>query len=135
MMPTSFSSSCLWTCTPISVMVPYLSLINLNQCFVTTGHTANVNGICIDLSLHFEYWSNVQTISGIYHYLMDPIEEYSENCRCDVCQRLSTLSGALVLQLNIVKYVGGIIKKVICNLSIDEEIIFKEILVKNFVTS
>ena len=66
---------------------------------------------------------------------MDPIEEYSENCRCDVCQRLSTLSGALVLQLNIVKYVGGIIKKVICNLSIDEEIIFKEILVKNFVTS
>lgn len=99
------------------------------------GHTANVNGICIDLSLHFEYRSNVQTISGIYHYLMDPIEEYSENCRCDVCQRLSTLSGALVLQLNIVKYVGGIIKKVICNLSIDEEIIFKEILVKNFVTS
>ena len=30
------------------------------------GHTANNDGVCIDWSLHVEYSSNVQTISGIY---------------------------------------------------------------------
>ena len=66
------------------------------------------------------------------HQLMDPRGEYLESCRCDGCQRLNTstkavyvsqLSGALIIQLNIFKYIGGINKKVIPNLSIDEEIV------------
>ena len=95
------------------------------------GHTANTNGVCIDTSLHLEDSSNVQTISGMLHQLMDPRGEYSKKYRCDGCQRLNTstkavyvtqLSGALIIQLNILKYIGGINKKVIPNLSIDEEI-------------
>ena len=66
------------------------------------------------------------------HQLMDPRGEYLESYRCDGCQRLNTstkavyvsqLSGALIIQLNIFKYIGGINKKVIPNLSIDKEIV------------
>ena len=68
------------------------------------------------------------------HYFMDPRGEYLENYSCDGCQRLNTstkavyatqLSGAFIMQLNanIFKYIGGINKKVILNLSIDEEIL------------
>ena len=61
---------------------------------------------------------------------MDPRGEYLENYRCaDGCQRLNTstkavyvtqLSDALIIQLNIFKYNGGISKKVVPNL--DKEI-------------
>ena len=66
------------------------------------------------------------------HQLIDSRGEYLENYRCDGCQGLNTstkavyvtqLSGALIIQLNIFKYIGGINKKVIPNLSIDEEIV------------
>ena len=66
------------------------------------------------------------------HQLMDPSREYKENYRCvDGCQKLNTsteavyvtqLSDALIIQLNIYKYIDGISKKFIPNLSIDEEI-------------
>ena len=91
-----------------------------NEC----GHTANTNGVCNDTSLHLEDSSNIQTISGMLHQLMDPRGEYLENYKCDGCQRLNTstkavyvtqLSGALIIQLNIFNYVGGINKKVILN--------------------
>ena len=68
----------------------------------------------------------------MFHQLMDPRGEYLENYGCDWCQRLNAsteavyvtqLSGALIIQLNIFKYTGGISKKVIPNLSIDEEIL------------
>ena len=36
------------------------------------GHTTNNDGVCIDLSLHLEDLSNVQTISGMLHQLIDP---------------------------------------------------------------
>ena len=100
-----------------------------NKC----GHTANTNGVCIVTSLHLEGSSNVQTISEMLHQLMDPREECLENYRCDGCQRLNTstkavyvtqLSGALIIQPNIFKFIGSINKKVIPNLSIDEEIVF-----------
>ena len=51
---------------------------------------------------------------------MDPGEEYFENYRCDGCQRLSTptkavyvthLSGALIIQQNIFKFIGGSVKR------------------------
>ena len=54
------------------------------------------------------------------------------NLWCDGCQRLNTstkavyvsqLSGALIIQLNIFKYIRGINKKVISNLCSDEEIV------------
>ena len=63
---------------------------------------------------------------------MDPRGEYLENYSCDGSQKLNTsakgvyvtqLSGALIIQLNIFKYIGGINKNVIPNLSIDEEIV------------
>ena len=62
---------------------------------------------------------------------MDPRGEYFESYRCDGCQRLNTstkavyvthLSGALIIQQNIFKFIGGISKKVTPNLSIDKEI-------------
>ena len=96
-----------------------------NKC----GHTENTNGVCIYTSLHLGDSSNVQIISGMLHQLMDPRGEYLENYRCDGCQRLNTstkavyvtqLSGALIIQLNILKYIGGINKNVIPNMSIDE---------------
>ena len=45
-----------------------LESILCNKC----GHTANINGVCIDTSLHLEDSSNVQAISGLLHQLMDP---------------------------------------------------------------
>ena len=51
---------------------------------------------------------------------MDPGEEYFENYRCDGCQRLSTptkavyvthLSGALIIQQNIFKFIGGSVRR------------------------
>ena len=78
-----------------------------NNCADTT----NNDGVCIDWSLHLEDSSNVQTISGMLHQLMDPRGEYLENYRCvDRCQTLNTstesvyvraLSDALSMQLNI----------------------------------
>ena len=78
-----------------------------NNCADTT----NKDGVCIDWSLHLEDSSNVQTISGMLHQLMDPRGEYLENYRCvDRCQTLNTstesvyvraLSDALSMQLNI----------------------------------
>ena len=66
------------------------------------------------------------------HQLMDRRGEYLENYRCvDGCQKLDTstkavyvtqLFDALIIQLNIFKYIDGISKKFIPNLSIDEEI-------------
>ena len=66
------------------------------------------------------------------HQLMYPRGEYFENYRCvDGCQKLSTstkadyvmqFSDAFIIQLNIFKYIDGISKKFIPNLSIDEEI-------------
>ena len=38
------------------------------------GRTANKNAVCIDASVHCEDSSNVQTISGMLHQLMDPRE-------------------------------------------------------------
>ena len=84
-----------------------------NEC----GHTANTNGVCNDTSLHLEDSSNIQTISGMLHQLMDPRGEYLENYKCDGCQRLNTstkavyvtqLSGALIIQLNIFNFWGGV---------------------------
>ena len=46
------------------------------------GHTTNNDGVCIDWSVHLEDSSNVQTISGIVHQLMDPRGEYLANNRC-----------------------------------------------------
>ena len=69
---------------------------------------------------------------GMLHQLMDPRGEYLENYRCvDRCQKLNTstkavyvtkLPDALIMQLNICKYIDGISKKFIPNLSNDEEI-------------
>ena len=66
------------------------------------------------------------------YQLMDPKGEYLENYRCaDGCQKLNAstkavyvtqLSDALIMQLNIFKYSGGIGKKFFPNLSIDKEI-------------
>ena len=96
------------------------------------GHTTKNDGVCIDWCLHLEDSSNVQTISEMLHQLIDPRGEYLENYRCvEGCQKLNTLtkavyvtqlSDALITKLNIFKYVDGISKKFIPNLSIDEEI-------------
>ena len=96
------------------------------------GHTTNNDGVCIDWSLDLEDSSNVQTISGMLHQLMDPRKEYLGNYRCvDGYQKLNIsrkaiyvtqLSDALIIQLNIFKYIDGISKKFIPNLSIDQEI-------------
>ena len=106
-----------------------LELTLCNDC----DHTANNDGVCIDWSLHLEDSSNIQTICGMLHQLMDPRGEYLENYRCaDGCQKLNAstkgvyvtqLSDALIMQLNIFKYSDGISKKVVPNLSIDEEIL------------
>ena len=63
---------------------------------------------------------------------MGPSGEFLENYRCaDRCQKVNTstkavyvtqLSAALIIQLNIFKYSGGISKQVVPNLSIDDEI-------------
>ena len=68
------------------------------------------------------------------HQLMDPRGEYFENYRCvDGCQKMNTstngayatqLSDPLIIQLSIFKYIDGISKKFISNLSTDEEISF-----------
>ena len=89
-------------------------------CSNDCDHTKNNDGVCIDWSLHLEDSSNAQTISGMLHQLMNPRGEYLENYRCvDGCQKLNTstktayvthLSGALIIQLNIFKYVDGISK-------------------------
>ena len=96
------------------------------------GRTTNNDVVCIDWSLHLEDSSNVQTINGMLHQLMDPRGEYLENYRCvDGCQKLNTstkavyvtqLSDALIIQLNVFKYIDGISKKFFPNLSIDDEI-------------
>ena len=100
-----------------------------NDCCHTTN---NDGGVCTDWSLHLEDSSNIQTISGMLHQLMDRRGEYLENYRCvDGCQKLNTstkvvyvtqLSDAFIIQLNIFKYIAGISKTFIPNLSIDEEI-------------
>ena len=46
------------------------------------GHITSNNGVCIDWSLHLVNSSNVQTIRGMLHQLMDPRGEYLEKmCR------------------------------------------------------
>ena len=97
------------------------------------GHTANNDGVCIDRSLHLEDSSNIQTVSGMLHQLMDPKGECLENYRfANGCQKLNTLtkavhvtqlSDALIIQLNIFKDSDGISKKVVPNLNIDEVIL------------
>ena len=106
-----------------------LELTLCNDC----DHTTNDDGVCIDWSLHLEDSSNIQTISGMLHQLMDPRGDYLENCRCaDGCQKLNTstkvvyvtqLPDALIVQLNIFKYSDGIRKKVAPNISTDKEIL------------
>ena len=68
---------------------------------------------------------NLPVISSIFKTVL-------ENYRCDGCQRLNTstkavyitqLSGAVIIQVNILKFIGVINKKVTPNLSIDEEIV------------
>ena len=91
------------------------------------GHTANGDGVRIDWFLHLEDPRNVQTIIAMLHQLMDPRWEYY---KCvDGCQKLNTstkavyvtqLSDELIIQLNSFKYIEGISKKFIPNLSIDE---------------
>ena len=105
-----------------------INKLDSNDC----GHTTNNESVCIDWSLHLEDSSNVQTISGMLHQLMDPRGEYLQNYRyVDGCQKLNTstkavyvtqLPNALIIQINIFKYIAGISKKFIPNLSIDEEI-------------
>ena len=66
------------------------------------------------------------------HQLIDPRGEYLEKYRrVDGCQKLNTstkavyvtqLSDALIIQLNIFKYIDGVSKKFILDLSIDEEL-------------
>ena len=84
----------------------------------------------------FRGFNQYSKISGMLHQLMDPRVEYLENYKCiDGCQKLNTptkavyilqlsvqLSDALIIQLNIFKYIDGISKRFIPNLSIDEEI-------------
>ena len=87
------------------------------------GHATNNDGVCIDWSLHIQDSSNIQTITGMLHQLMDSRGEFLENYRCpDECQNLNTstkavyvtqLSDALIIQLNIFKYSDGICKKVV----------------------
>ena len=65
------------------------------------------------------------------HQLMDPRGEYLENYRCtDGCQKFNTSTkavyltqwyDALIIQLNNFKYIGGIGKKIVPNLSIDRK--------------
>ena len=45
------------------------------------GDTTNNDSAFIDWSLHLQDSSNVQTISGVLHQLMDPRGEYLENYR------------------------------------------------------
>ena len=95
------------------------------------GHSTSIDGVCIDWFLHLEVSSIVQTISGMLHQLVDP-REYLEKYRfVDGCQKLNTstkavyvtqLSNALIIQLNIFKYIDGITKKFIPNISVDEKI-------------
>ena len=60
------------------------------------SHTTNNDDVCIDWSLHLEYSSNNQTISGMLHQLMDPRGEYLENYRCaDGCQKLNASTKAV----------------------------------------
>ena len=68
-----------------------LKLTLCNKC----GHTANTNDVCIDTSLHLEDSSNVETISGMLHQLIEPRGEYLENYRCDGCQRWNTSTKAV----------------------------------------
>ena len=77
--------------------------------------------------MHLEDSNNVQTIIEMLHQVMDPRGEDLENYRyVDRCQKLITstkavyvtqLSDALIMQLNIFKYIDGIIKNFIPNLS------------------
>ena len=54
-------------------------------------YTANNDGVCIDWCLHLEDSSNVLTIGGKLHQLMDPRGEYLENPRYVAgCQKLNT---------------------------------------------
>ena len=98
------------------------------------GHATNNDGVCIDWSLHLEDSNNVQTINGMLHQLMNSRGEYLENYRfVDGCQNLNTstkavcvtkLSDALIVQLNIFKYIDGISKKFLPNLGIDQKFPF-----------
>ena len=111
--------SCLQKFTPVFIIacLKVIELPHSNNC----GHTTNNDGVCINQSLHLENWSNLQTISGMSHRLMDPREEYVESYRCaDGCQIMNTLtmtvyvtqlSDALFIQVNIFKYGGGISHK------------------------
>ena len=94
-------------------------------------HTINKEDTCIDWSLNIEDSSNLQTISGILNELMDANGRHLQDYRCDRCNRkdsstraicVTQLSDALIIQLNIFKFIDGISKKVIPNLNIDEEI-------------
>ena len=66
------------------------------------GDTTNNDSVCIDWSLYLEDSSNVQTISGMLHQLIDSRGEYLENYRCvDGCQKLNTSTRAVyVTQLS-----------------------------------
>lgn len=69
--------------TPILMMTVFskndkLESTLCNDC----GHITSNNGVCIDWSLHLVNSSNVQTIRGMLHQLMDPRGEYLEKmCR------------------------------------------------------
>ena len=52
--------------------------MKIEKLFSDCGRTTNNDGVCIDWSLHLEDSSNVQTISGMLHQLMDPRGEYLE---------------------------------------------------------
>ena len=101
------------------------------------GHTTKNDGVCFNQSLHLENSSNLQTIRGMLHQLMDPREEYIENYRCaDGCQMLNTstmvvyvtqLSDALIIQVNTFKYVNGISNKFFPTQVLTRNFLFGEI--------
>ena len=118
--------------TPMLMINVFLKLIKLNLHFDMIVVTLQIIHLCIDWSLHIDNSSNVQTIRGMLHQVMEPRVKLLKNYSClDGCQKINTstkvvyvikLSNALIIQLNIFKYIHGISKKVIPNLSIDEGI-------------
>ena len=122
--------SCFQKFNLILMTITCLRLINQSQHCVMIVVTLKMT-MWIDWSLYSED-SNNQVISPMLHQLMHLRGEYLENYRCvDRCQKLSTskkagyvtqLSDAVIIQLNIFKYIDGVIKKFIPSLRIDEKI-------------
>ena len=74
MMPMSVSSRYVQTFTPILMMISCLRLIHLKQHSVMIMVTEKTQMVYVltDTSLDLEDSSNVQTISGMLHQIIDP---------------------------------------------------------------